>query len=103
MRVSGYVSNINTVLVQDRMSYALHNARELIIMQMRHEAGIRTRVEKEGLEGNPTNPGNPRKVMTRLGNVRADSEHNTTLLENNKRRPSSTGPEHMANNNNEVK
>ena len=47
MFVSGYVSNINTVLVQDRVSYALHTARELIIKQMRHEAGIRTRVEKE--------------------------------------------------------
>ena len=34
VQVSGYVSNIYTRLVKDRMSYALHNGRGLIIMQM---------------------------------------------------------------------
>ena len=52
-------------LVKDRMSYALHNVRELIIMQMRHKAGISKRVMKEGGEGNPAKPGNNRRVTTR--------------------------------------
>ena len=37
--VSGLVSNIYNRLVQDRMSYALHKGRELIIMQMRTKVG----------------------------------------------------------------
>ena len=48
VHVSGIVSNINTGLVKDRISYALHNVWELIIMQMRHKAGISKRVVKEG-------------------------------------------------------
>ena len=39
VHVSGYVSNIYTRLVKDRMSYALHNGRGLIIMQMRTKVG----------------------------------------------------------------
>ena len=37
--VSGLVRNIYNRLVQDRMSYALHKGRELIIMQMRTKVG----------------------------------------------------------------
>ena len=58
VHVSGIVSNINTGLVKDRMSYALHNVRELIIMQ------ISKRVMKEGREGNPAKPGNNWRVTT---------------------------------------
>ena len=65
VHVSGIVRNINTGLVKDRMSYALHNVWELIIMQMRHKAGISKRVVKEGGEGNPAKPGNNRSVTTR--------------------------------------
>ena len=65
VHVSGIVSNINTGLVKDRMSYALHNVWELIIMQMRHKAGISKRVVKEGGEGKPAKPGNNRRVTTR--------------------------------------
>ena len=39
VHVSGYVSNIYIRLVKDRMSYALHNGRALIIMQMRTKVG----------------------------------------------------------------
>ena len=39
VHISGYVSNIYTRLVKDRMSYALHNGRGLIIMQMRTKVG----------------------------------------------------------------
>ena len=63
VHVSGIVRNINTGLVKDSMSYTLHNVWELIIMQMRHKAGIR--VVKEGGEGNPAKPGNNRRVTTR--------------------------------------
>ena len=35
------------------MSYALHNVWELIIMQMRHKAGISKRGVKEGGDENP--------------------------------------------------
>ena len=65
VHVSGFVSSINMGLVKDRMSYALHNERELIIMQMRSKAGIRKRVMKKGGEGNPAKPGNTRRVTTR--------------------------------------
>ena len=37
MQVSYIVSNINRVLVQDRILYDLHNTRELMIMQMREK------------------------------------------------------------------
>ena len=37
MHISVMVSNINTGLVKDRVSYALHNVQEIIIMQMRQE------------------------------------------------------------------
>ena len=63
MHVSGFVSSIYTGLVKNRMSYALHNGRGLIIMQMRTKVGTRKRVT-EGGEGNPANPGNSRRVMT---------------------------------------
>ena len=39
MHVNGYVSNIYNRLVKERMSYALHNGRGLIIMQMRTKVG----------------------------------------------------------------
>ena len=39
VHVSGFVSNIYNRLVKDRMSYALHNGRGLIIMQMRTKVG----------------------------------------------------------------
>ena len=39
VHVSSCFSNIYNRLVQDRMSYALHNGRGLIIMQMRTEVG----------------------------------------------------------------
>ena len=63
--LSVIVSNINTGLVKDRMSYALRNVREIIIMQMRHKAGISKRGVKEGGDGNPAKPGNNRIVTTR--------------------------------------
>ena len=37
--VSGYVSNMYNRLVKERMSYALHNGRGLITMQMRTKVG----------------------------------------------------------------
>ena len=39
VHVSGFVSNIFNRLVKNRMSYALHNGRGLIIMQMRTKVG----------------------------------------------------------------
>ena len=48
VQVSVIVSIINKVLIKDRVSYALHNVWELIIMQMRHKAGISKQVVKEG-------------------------------------------------------
>ena len=39
VHVSGFVSNIYNRLVKERMSYALHNGRGLIIMQMRNKVG----------------------------------------------------------------
>ena len=39
VHVSGWISNIYNRLVQDRMYYALHNGRGLIIMQMRTKVG----------------------------------------------------------------
>ena len=48
VHVSSWFSNIYNRLVQDRMSYALHNGRGLIIMQMRTESG---KLEHELLEG----------------------------------------------------
>ena len=39
VHVSGYVSHIYTRLIKDRMSYALHNGRGLIIMQMMTKVG----------------------------------------------------------------
>ena len=39
MHVSSCFSNIYKRLVKDRMSYALHNGRGLIIMQMRTKVG----------------------------------------------------------------
>ena len=39
VHVSGYVGNIYIRLVKERMSYALHNGRGLIIMQMRTKVG----------------------------------------------------------------
>ena len=39
VHVSGYVSNIYIRLVKERMSYALHNGRGLIIMHMRTKVG----------------------------------------------------------------
>ena len=51
--VSGFVSRINMGLVKDRMSYALHNGRGLIIMQIRSKAGIRKRVNEGRRRGKP--------------------------------------------------
>ena len=39
VHVSGFVSSIYNRLVKERMSYALHNRRGLIIMQMRTKVG----------------------------------------------------------------
>ena len=39
VQVSGYVSNIYNRLVKERMSYALHNGRGLIILQMSTKVG----------------------------------------------------------------
>ena len=35
MQVNDIVSSINMILVKDRVSYALHNLREIMIMQIR--------------------------------------------------------------------
>ena len=48
VHVSGYVSHIYNRLVKERMSYALHNGRGLIIMQMRTKVG---KLEHKLLEG----------------------------------------------------
>ena len=58
--------DINTRLVKDRMSYALHNGRGLIIMQMRElKWELENELLKEGGGENPANPGNSRRVTTR--------------------------------------
>ena len=100
VHVSSCFINIYKRLVKDRKSYALHNGRELIIMQMRTESG---KLEhegylKEGGEGNPAKPGKlPKSDDITMTCMTYEHPHGTPRQENNKLPPEQTKPKYKQN------
>ena len=82
------VSNINTGLVKDRVSYALHNVKEIIIMQMRQKRESVNEAEMETLL-NPETTEEWRHDIRTAHNT-WQHEHTTVYTENNKHRRSMT-------------
>ena len=67
---------MNKVLVKDRVSYALHNLREIIMMQMRARSESRVKRElKEDYVKNALDPEATEDVIQRLGSERTQGKH----------------------------
>ena len=90
------VSNINTRLVKDRVSYALYNVIEIIIMQMRQK---RESVNEAWRKAEMETLLNPETTEEWRHNIRTvhnvwQHEHKTLYTENNKHRQSMTTNKH---------
>ena len=90
------VSNINMGFVKDRVSYALHNVKEIIIMQIRQK---RESVNEAWRKAEMETLLNPEKTEEWRHEIRTvhnawQHEHKTLYTENNKHHQSMTTNKH---------